>query len=81
MPEANLTKRAALYCLVSTMSQTCESQRQELLEVAARSGCKSSRSMPIMPSAASRAVETAGAGPNAERRGPTEIRSGRGHGD
>jgi DNA invertase Pin-like site-specific DNA recombinase len=38
MPEANLTKRAALYCLVSTMSQTCESQRQELLEVAARSG-------------------------------------------
>src|SRR5216683_5496243 len=38
MPEATPARRAALYCRVSTMSQTCENQKQELLEVAARSG-------------------------------------------
>jgi DNA invertase Pin-like site-specific DNA recombinase len=38
MAEANLSKRAALYTRVSTISQTCENQKQELLEVAARSG-------------------------------------------
>lgn len=33
-----MPRTAALYCRVSTMSQSCEAQKLELLEVAARAG-------------------------------------------